>query len=158
MLEERIEDFHLSDNPSFCALLVQMKCTVTDQYLSLPFKKESSSKPDSVKKINPISITLKHNNVTESDESCKALCMAVNNSNSMNHPMMLGLLRDHHVVVKLFETALSAPCPSNDKADFQPILLLLSAIGSSCSSSKRSWSAIKSQLANGDQASSKWQA
>jgi hypothetical protein len=76
----------------------------------------------------------------------------------MNHPMTLGLLRDHHVVVKLFETALSAPWASGDKADFQPILPSSSAIGSSRSGSKRLRSAIKSQLADGDQASSKRQA
>ena len=57
MLEERIEDFHLPDNPSLCALLVQMKYTVADQYVSLPSKKESSPKPNSVEKINAISIT-----------------------------------------------------------------------------------------------------
>ena len=118
MLEKRIEDFHLPDNPSLCALLVQMKCTVADQYLSLPFKKKSSPKPNSIKKINAISIALKHDNITESDESCKALCMAVNDSDSMNRPMTLGLLRDYHVVVKLFKTAFSAPWPSSDKADF----------------------------------------
>ena len=121
MLEERIEDFCLSDNSSLYALLVQMKCIVADWYLSLPSKKESSPKPDSIKKINAISIALKHDNVTELDKGRKALCVATNNSNSMNHPMMLGLLRDHHVVVKLFETALSAPWPSSDKAESQLI-------------------------------------
>ena len=158
MLQESIEDFCLPDNPSLCALLVQMKRTVADRYLSLPSKKESSPKPDSVKKINAVSIALKRDDVTESDESRKALRVAANDSDSMNRPMTLGLLRDHHVVVKLFETALSAPWPSDDRAEPQPIQQLSSAIGSSRSGSKRSRSAIESQLADGDQASSKRQA
>ena len=69
MLEERVEDFHLPNNPSLHALLVEMKCTVANWYLSLPSKKESTPEPKSVKKINAISIALKHDSIIESDES-----------------------------------------------------------------------------------------
>src|SRR5258708_986047 len=123
MLEERVEDFRLPNNPSLHALLVEMKHTVADQYLSLLSKKESTPEPKSIKKINAISITLKHDSVTESDESCKALCVAANDFETMNHSMTmtLGLLKDHHVVVELFGTALLAPWPTNDKAEHKPI-------------------------------------
>src|SRR5258708_35839923 len=40
MLEEREEDFRLPNNPSLCTLLVEMKHTLADWYLSLPAKKE----------------------------------------------------------------------------------------------------------------------
>src|SRR5258707_8314756 len=79
MLEERVEDFHLPNNPSLHALLVEMKCIVTNWYLSLPSKKESTPKPKSVKKIDAISIAFKCDDVTESDKSHKALCVAANN-------------------------------------------------------------------------------
>src|SRR5258708_21035801 len=128
MLEERVEDFHLPNNPSLHALLVEMKCIVTNWYLSLPSKKESTPKPKSVKKIDAISIAFKCDDVTESDKSHKALCVAANNFETMNHLMTLGLLKDHHVVVELFGTALLAPWPTNDKAERKPILLLSSAI------------------------------
>ncbi len=152
MLEERVEDFHLPNNPSLCTLLVEMKHTVTDQYLSLPSKKESTLKPESVKKINTISIALKRDGVTESDESCKALHVAVNDFKTMNRSMtmMLGLLKDHYVVVKLFGTALLAPWPTNDKAECKPILLPSSAIEASHSGSKRSRSTIEIQLTGSD--------
>ena len=160
MLEERVEDFCLSNNPSLRALLVEMKHTVADQYLSLPSKKESTPKPESIKKINTISITLKCDGIAESDESCKALHVAMNDFETMNcsMTMTLGLLKDHHVVVELFGTALLAPWPTNDKAEHKPILLPSSAIEASHSGSKRSWSTIEIQLAGGDQPSSKQQA
>src|SRR5229473_4368726 len=158
MLEERVEDFCLPNNPSLHALLVEMKHTVTDWYLSLPSKKESTPKPKSVKKINTISITLKRDGITESDESCKALHVAMNDFETMNCSMTLELLKDHHVTVKLFGTALLAPWPTNDKAEHKPILLPSSAIEASCSGSKRLWSTIEIQLTGSDQPSSKWQA
>ena len=157
-MEERVEDFHLPNNPYLCALLVEMKHTVTDWYLSLPSKKESTPKPKSVKKINTISITLKRDGITESDESCKALCVATNDFKTMNCSMILGLLKDYHVAVKLFSMALLALWPTNDKAEHKPILLPLSAIKASHSGSKRSWSTIEIQLTGSDQPSSKWQA
>ncbi len=158
MLEERVEDFHLPNNPSFCALLVEMKCTVANRYLSLPSKKESTPKPESIKKINAISIALKCDDITESDESCKALCVATNDFKTMNCSMILGLLKDYHVAVKLFSMALLALWPTNDKAEHKPILLPSSAIEASHSGSKRLWSTIEIQLTSGDQLSSKWQA
>ena len=160
MLEERVEDFCLPNNPSLCTLLVEIKHTVADWYLSLPSKKESTPEPESVKKIDAISITLKCDGVTESDESRKALHVAANDFETMNRSMTmtLGLLKDHHVVVKLFGTALLAPWPTNDKAEHKPILLPLSAIKASHSGSKRSWSTIEIQLTGSDQPSSKWQA
>lgn len=158
MLEESVDDFRLPNNPSLCALLVEMKGTVADRYLNMPSKKESSSKPELVKKIDRVSIALKCDNVTESDESHKALRAAANDSKSMNRPLMLGLMKNHRVVVGLFDTALSAPWPSDDKAAFYPILPSSSAIGASCSGSKRSRSAIEIQLAEGDQPLSKRQA
>src|SRR5216684_3793940 len=94
MLEERVEDFCLPNNPSLCALLVVMKHTVADWYLSLPSKKKSTPKPKSIKKINTISITLKHDDITKSDESHKALHVAMNDFKTMNCSMMLGLLKD----------------------------------------------------------------
>src|SRR5258708_35953836 len=150
MLEERVKDFRLPNNPSLHTLLVEMKCTVANQYLSLPSKKESTPKPKSVKKIDTISITLKRDDVTESDESHKALCVAVNDFETINHSMTLGLLKDHHMVVKLFSTALLAPWPTNDKAECKPILLPSSAIEASHSGSKRLWSTIKIQLTGSD--------
>ncbi len=158
MLEERVEDFHLLNNPSLCALLVEMKCTVADQYLSLPSKKESTPEPKSVKKIDTVSIALKHDDITESDESCKALHVATNDFETMNRSMMLGLLKDHHVVVELFGMALLAPWPTNNKAEHKPILLPSSAIEASHSGSKRSQSTIEIQLTGSDQLSSKRQA
>src|SRR5229473_4383134 len=160
MLEERVKDFRLPNNPSLHALLVEMKCTVTDWYLSLPSKKESTPEPKSIKKINAISIALKHDGITESDESHKALHVAANDFKTMNcsMTMMLGLLKDYHVVVELFGMALLAPWPTNDKAEHKPILLPSSAIEASHSGSKRSQSTIEIQLTGGDQPSSKWQA
>src|SRR5258708_39562091 len=160
MLEERVEDFRLPNNPSLHALLVEMKCTVADWYLSLQSKKESTPEPKSIKKINAISITLKCDGIIESDKSCKALHVATNNFETMNRSMtmMLGLLKDHHVVVKLFGTALLAPWPTNDKAECKPILLPSSAIEASHSGSKRLQSTIEIQLAGSDQPSSKRQA
>src|SRR5258707_1561613 len=160
MLEERVEDFHLPNNPSLHALLVEMKRTVANWYLSLPSKKESTPEPKSIKKIDAISIALKRDGVTESDKSRKALHVAPNNFETMNHSMtmMLGLLKDHHVVVELFSMALLAPWPTNDKAERKPILLPSSAIEASHSGSKRSQSTIEIQLAGGDQPSSKRQA
>ncbi len=138
MLEERVEDFCLPNNPSLHALLVEMKCTVADWYLSLPSKKESTPKPESVKKIDTISIALKRDGITESDKSHKALHVAANDFETMNRSMMLGLLKDYHVVVELFGMALLALWPTNDKAECKPILLPLSAIEASHSGSKRS--------------------
>ncbi len=160
MLEERVEDFCLPNNSSLHALLVEMKHTVTDWYLSLPSKKESTPEPESIKKIDAISITLKHNGVTESDKSHKALHVAANDFETMNHSMTmtLGLLKDHHVVVELFGMALLALWPTNDKAERKPILLPSSAIEASHSGSKRLRSTIEIQLAGGDQPSSKRQA
>jgi len=149
-LEERVEDFHLPNNPSLCALLVEMKCTVANQYLSLPSKKESTPEPKSIKKIDAVSIALKRDGITESDESCKALHVATNDFETMNRSMMLGLLKDHHVVVELFGMALLAPWPTNNKAEHKPILLPSSAIEASCSGSKRSRSTIEIQLTGGD--------
>src|SRR5258708_29955687 len=153
MLEERVEDFHPPNNPSLCALLVEMKHTVANWYLSLPSKKESTPKPESVKKINAISIALKHDDVTESDESCKALHVAANDFKTINCSMTLGLLKDHHVVVKLFSLALLALWPTNAKPEHKPILLPSSAIEASCYGSKRSQSTIEIQLAGSDQPS-----
>src|SRR5258708_26089743 len=160
MLEERVEDFRLPNNPSLCTLLVEMKHTVADWYLSLPSKKESTPEPESIKKIDAISITLKYDGVTESDESCKALRVTANDFETMNRSMTmtLGLLKDHHVVVELFGMALLAPWPTNDKAEHKPILLPLSAIEARCSGSKRAWCTIEIQLAGGDNPSSKQQA
>ena len=157
---ERVEDFCLPNNPSLHALLVEMKRTVANWYLSLPSKKESTPEPKSIKKIDAISIALKRDGVTESDKSRKALHVAPNNFETMNHSMtmMLGLLKDHHVVVELFGTALLAPWPTNDKAEHKPILLPSSAIEASHSGSKRLQSTIEIQLTGGDQLSSKWQA
>ncbi len=138
MLEERVEDFCLPNNPSLHALLVEIKCTVADWYLSLPSKKESTPKPESVKKIDTISIALKCDGITESDESHKALHVAANDFETMNCSMMLGLLKDYHVVVELFSMALLALWPTNDKAECKPILLPSSAIEASHSGSKRS--------------------
>lgn len=67
-------------------------------------------------------------------------------------------MKDHHVVVKLFDTALLALWPKCDKAEFQRILPSSSAIGASCSGSKRSQSAIEIHLADSDLPSSKQQA
>ncbi len=160
MLEERVEDFCLPNNPSLCALLVEMKHTVTDRYLSLPSKKESTPKPESIKKIDAISIILKCNSITESDESRKALHVTANDFKTMNcsMTMTLGLLKDYHVVVELFSMALLALWPTNDKAEHKPILLPLSAIKASHSGSKRSWSTIEIQLTCSNQPSSKRQA
>src|SRR5258708_23828664 len=151
MLEERVEDFRLPNNPSLHTLLVEMKCTVADQYLSLPSKKKSTPKPESVKKIDAVSIALKCDSVIESDKSCKALHVATNDFETMNcsMTMTLGLLKDHHVVVELFSMALLALWPTNDKAECKPILLTSSAIEASCSGSKRSWSTIEIQLTGG---------
>src|SRR5260370_8613915 len=158
MLEEGVEDFYLPNNPSLCTLLVEIKRTVADWYLSLPSKKESTPEPESVKKINAVSITLKHDGITESNESRKALHVPVNNFKTMNRSMTLVLLKDHHVVVKLFGTALLAPWPTNDKAEHKPILLPSSAIEASHSGSKRLQSTIEIQLTGSDQPSSKQQA
>ncbi len=160
MLEERVEDFHLPNNPSLRTLLVEMKRTVANRYLSLPSKKESTPKPESIKKINAISIALKRDSITESDESRKALRVAMNDFETMNHSMTmtLGLLKDHHVVVELFGMALLAPWPTNDKAERKPILLPSSAIEASHSGSKRLRSTIEIQLTGSDQLSSKRQA
>src|SRR5260221_13711252 len=78
----------------------------------------------------------------------KALCVAANDFKTMNRSMTmtLGLLKDHHVVVELFGTALLAPWPTNDKAELKPILLLSSAIEASHSGSKRSWSIVLPRL------------
>ena len=84
----------------------------------------------------------------------------MNDFETMNRSitMTLGLLKDHHVVVKLFSMALLAPWPINDKAERKPILLPSSAIEASHSGSKRSQSTIEIQLAGSDQLSSKQQA
>src|SRR5258708_16474497 len=89
----------------------------------------------------------------------KALCVAANDFKTMNRSMTmtLGLLKDHHVVVELFGTALLAPWPTNDKAERKPILLPSSAIEASHSGSKRSRSTIEIQLAAGDPPSTHWQ-
>lgn len=155
MLEEMVEDFRLPNNPSLRALLVQMKRTVADRYLSLPSKKESTPEPESIKKIDAVSIALKRDDVTESDESRKALLVAANDPETMNRLMTLGLLKDHHVVVKLFDAALLAPWPSNDKAERKPILLPSYAIEAGRSSSKRSRSTIETQIAGDGQPSAK---
>ena len=86
--------------------------------------------------------------------------MAVNDFKTMNHSMTmtLGLLKDYHVIVKLFSMALLALWPTNDKAKCKPILLPSSAIEASHSGSKRSQSTIEIQLTGGDQPSSKRQA
>ena len=91
MLEKRVENFCLPNNPSLHALLVEMKHTIANWYLSLPSKKESCLEPESIKKIDAVSITLKCDDFTELDESHKALHAAANDSESMNHPMLLGL-------------------------------------------------------------------